>query len=282
MKAISSLTAELENYFSHRENVVLAFLFGSAAKNRHTTESDIDIAVYFRPPKGMHGLETEYVDKDEDTLWGDVEKIAENNVDFVALNRAPAALVYSVFDEGVPLSVKDESLYHHLYARASTEAEDFRGFVKDFWAIKQRSRSISEADKERLMRIIDFLETELADISHFENITKKRYLSDNDFRRNVERFIENIVNGSIDIAKILLASEKKRIPQTYRESLENLTSLEGFPADNAEMLSQNALLRNILAHEYLDLRFVKIKTFIAAAKPLYTQLAEYSKQFIIR
>jgi len=48
------------------------------------------------------------------------------------------------------------------------------------------------------------------------------------------------------------------------------------------MLSQNALPRNILAHEYLDLRFVKIKTFIAAAKPLYTQLAEYSKQFIIR
>ncbi len=245
-------------------------------------DSDIDIAVYFRPPKSMQGIETEYIDKDEDAIWRDMEILAERNVDFVVLNRAPAALVCSVFDEGVPLSIKDESLYHQLYIRASTEAEDFRGFVKDFWAIKQRSRSLSEADNDRLMRIIDFLETELADIPHFENITKKRYLSDNDFRRNVERFVENIANASIDIAKILLASEKKRIPQTYRESLGNLTSLEGFPAHSAEKLSQNALLRNILAHEYLDLRFEKIKTFISTAKPLYSQLAEYSKQFIIR
>jgi uncharacterized protein YutE (UPF0331/DUF86 family)/predicted nucleotidyltransferase len=281
MKAISFLTQELRRYFSQCENIVLAFLFGSAVKGNLTTESDIDIAVYFHPPKDMRGLETEYVDKDEEKIWRDVETITENNVDLVVLNRAPVTLVYSVFGEGVPLSVKDESLYHHLYARASTEAEDFRGFVKDFWTIKQRSRSLSEADSERLMRIIDFLETELADFSHFEDITKKRYLQDNDFRRNVERFIENIVNASIDIAKILLASEKKRIPQTYRESLENLTSLEDFPAESAEGLSQNALLRNILAHEYLDLRFEKIKTFIATAKPLYTQLAEYSKRFII-
>lgn len=160
----------------------------------------------------MRGLETGYVDNDEEKIWREVETITENTVDFVVLNRAPVTLVYSVFAEGVPLSIKDESLYHYLYARAGTEAEDFRGFVKDFWTIKQRSRSLSEADSERLMRIIDFLETELADFSHFENITKKRYLQDNDFRRNVERFIENMVNASIDIAKILLASEKKRIP----------------------------------------------------------------------
>lgn len=149
MKSISSLTAELRNYFIQRENVVLAFLFGSAAKGSLTVESDIDIAVYFRPPKGMNGIETEYIDKDEDSIWRDMEIIAERNVDFVVLNRAPAALLCSVFEEGLPLSIQDESIYHQLYIRASTEAEDFHGFVKDFWAIKQRSRSLSEADNDR-------------------------------------------------------------------------------------------------------------------------------------
>ena len=149
MKSISLLTAELQTYFSQHENVALAFLFGSAAKDSLTADSDIDIAVYFRPPKGMRGIETEYIDKDEEKIWRDMELTAGREVDFVVLNRAPAALLCSVFDEDVPLSIKDESLYHQLYIRASTEAEDFRGFVKDFWAIKQRSRSISEADNDR-------------------------------------------------------------------------------------------------------------------------------------
>jgi len=39
----------------------------------------------------------------------------------------------------------------------------------------------------------------------------------------VERWIENLVNASTDIAKILLASSKQVAPQTYRETLLHLS-----------------------------------------------------------
>ena len=195
----------------------------------------------------------------------------------VVLNRAPAALASSVVEEGEPIIIKDERLYRRFWLAVSAAAEDFRDFVTDFWHIKEHSQSLSSVDKERLMRTVDFLEAELGDGVSFKNLTRKTYETDAALRRNVERWAENIVNASIDIAKIILASEKKRLPQTYREILEELAQLENFDEGNAQVLAKFSKLRNILAHEYLDIRFNHIRDFIHEYARPYRAIVDFVK-----
>jgi hypothetical protein len=49
-------------------------------------------------------------------------------------------------------------------------------------------------ERERLIRYIDFLEDELSDFGKFAMVSWKKYQEDRDIRRNLERWIENIVN----------------------------------------------------------------------------------------
>jgi len=270
----------LSDYFAKQPDIALAFIFGSRAKGRATAESDFDIAVYFWPKTRELEWEGTADYANEDKIWLATEKIAGARVDLVVLNRAPATVAFAAIQEGEPLVVKDYALYLRFFLAISSAAEYFRDFTRDFWAIKQRSASLNEIDRERLIRTVDFLAAELADYPKFAGLTKKIYETDAAARRNLERWAENIVNASIDAAKIIMASEKKRIPQTYREILQELSLLKNFNPATAERLAQFAKLRNILAHEYLDIRFNQLKKFVAEAEPLYRELADFIKKFL--
>lgn len=270
----------LKDYFQKRSDVLMAFVFGSSAKGQETIESDFDIAVYFKP----EGREIEWEETkeypDENQIWTDVEKIVGIRTDFVVLNRAPSNLFSSVLHEGIPIIIKDRALYLRISLMISFSADYFRDFVLDFWAIKQRSSSLSEIDKEKLIKMLDFISRELNDYNKFINLDQGIYEKDSSKRRDVERWAENIVNSSIDIAKIILASGDRKIPQTYREIMQQLCFVENFDKEASEKLAEFAKLRNILAHEYLDIRFIKIKKFIIEAEPFYKKLIEFAKGFI--
>lgn len=60
-------------------------------------------------------------------------------------------------------------------------------------------------------------------------------------RRIIERWVEGICSATLDIAKLILASEKTRMPKTYEQTLYYFAELVGF--------SEFANLRNILALE---------------------------------
>lgn len=258
----------------------MAFLFGSIVKGTATSESDADLAVYFWPEGDQLEWEEDKFYKNEDEIWSGAEKIIGLRTDLLILNRAPSSVASSAIQEGMPLVIKDRALYLRFLLTISSAAEEFRDFVRDFWEIKERSRSLSKIDEERLLRAIDFLKNELEDFPEFQDLDQKTYERDSAKRRNVERWVENIVNASIDIAKILLASNKKRIPLTYREILGNLGYLKGFDSKTAAGLSDFAKLRNLLAHEYLDIRYKNIQRFIKTAEPLYKKLAKFTKQVI--
>lgn len=130
------------------------------------------------------------------------------------------------------------------------------------------------------MRIIDFIETELNDISQFSNLSYADYQKNSVVRRNVERWVENCVNASIDAAKIIIASKNQHIPQTCRETLQRLKALEGFSPETIDSLSNYTRLRNVLAHEYLDLRFNYIRCFVQEAEPQYRKFLEGVKEQI--
>ena len=86
----------------------------------------------------------------------------------------------------------------------------------------------------------------------------------------------------IDIAKILISSQRQSIPQTYRETVTRLTTLPGFHDPLVESISQNIRLRNILAHEYLDIRFKHISRFVREAPKQYRAFVVAAKEFVSR
>jgi uncharacterized protein YutE (UPF0331/DUF86 family) len=102
----------------------------------------------------------------------------------------------------------------------------------------------------------------MKEIEKFKNLTFEKYLKERDRRRNVERWVENIINALIDIGKIILASEKMKIPKTYAEVLYYLGKFAKLKENEAIKLAEFARLRNILAHEYLEVLYDKIKHFI--------------------
>ena len=270
---------QLKKYFEGKDSVLLAYLFGSKSKGTSRYFSDWDIAVYFKPYQYAE-LETERDYPEEHTIWAELENMLKTNqVDFLVLNRARPALVFSVLNSGTPLLVKDRKLYLNLLLKTHYEAVDWWRFTREFYEISERTESISEEDKSILREHTRFLENEYADLHKFEGLTKQEYIQDNDKRRNVERWVENLVMSAIDISKIILASEKREIPQTYRETMFRF-AVRCLDEDSARRFSRVAELRNILAHEYLDIKWEKIAEFIKDAPRLYLPFIEKTKGFI--
>lgn len=258
----------LKEYFRKNKDILLAFLFGSFAKGLVTKESDFDIAVYLRDPKK------------EDEIWLEVSKIIQKEVDLVCLNEAPASLVSNVFKTGIPLAIKDRKLYWELYLQKSSEAEDFLYFLRDFWRIKQKAKSLNREEQGRLLIRVDYLKEELKELDRFKSLSWENYLKDRDKRKLIERWTENILNATIDIAKMILASEKKAMPKSYEEALFDFAIFIGFDLQGAEKFAKFANLRNLLAHEYLDILYQKIQFFLKEAPDFYQKILSFLDSYL--
>ena len=134
----------------------------------------------------------------------------------------------------------------------------------------------------RLIRHLDFLENELKDYERFKSLSWENYNNDRSCRRDVERWVENIVNSSIDIAKIVLMNEGITLPDTYRAIIKNLSIISDFKELNTERLSRLVILRNVISHEYLDIRWSSIKKFILETESLYRDLLDKVRSYIER
>ena len=253
----------VKDYLTKESNVILAFWYGSGAKGVQTDESDIDLAVYLKD------------ENQEDQIWRQLTNILEDNVDLVSLNRAPATLISAVFKTGVPLVIKDRGLYWKLYLEKTMEAEDFADFAESYRRIYERSRSLTPEDKTRLSERITFLQGEIAELDRFVNLTIPEYENNKTLRREVERWTENIINALIDVSKIILAAEKYEMPKTYEEALRKFAAVAGLDEKEAEKISSFARLRNILAHEYLDILYQKIAIFLKELPPLYSKIHSF-------
>ena len=122
--------------------------------------------------------------------------------------------------------------------------------------------SLKVEEKNHLMKLLSFLETEVGDFPKFKKVDWKKYNEDRDMRRNLERWIENMVNCSIDMAKILIISEGLNMPPTYREILRSMGATSYFDESFGNEASIWAELRNIITHDYLDVSWARIRKFL--------------------
>jgi predicted nucleotidyltransferase len=103
MTAPGALSARLRAVLEAREEIVEAYLFGSAAAGSAQAHSDVDVAVYLagpRPPGSPFG----YV---ADLTAALMRALGVNRVDVVVLNEAPPLLYHRVLRGGVRILARD-------------------------------------------------------------------------------------------------------------------------------------------------------------------------------
>ena len=259
-------------------HLLFGFLFGSAAAGRLRSDSDLDVAVY-QVSGGYLEIEAARDLEREADIQVALERATGRNVDLLLLNRAPASVCAAALLSGRPILVRDRAFYTRYFLAVTAAASDFLETEREYRAVRDRSRSLSAIDRSRLERILDFIGTELLDRDRFRSVTLDQYQGDRDLRRNLDRWVEMLINAAIDTGKIVLASERRDVPFTYGQILAALEAVERF-SDLAGRLSPLAALRNVLAHEYLELRFGRVARFVASGADAVDQVARLARAWL--
>jgi len=127
---------------------------------------------------------------------------------------------------------------------------------------------LDASQRESIIRRLEFMRVEVADLAQFCEMTQEEYESDRNRRRNLERLAENLVNAALDVAKIVLAGETMPIPETYREMFLQLGQIGLLESGLAGRLAELARLRNVLAHQYLDARWEMLSRLLREGEDL--------------
>jgi predicted nucleotidyltransferase len=122
----TELVSILESYFTKRNDIAFAFLFGSAARGKIRKEGDIDIAIYFRPEKDVEWENFTKKYEGENRIALDLERLLKKEVDLVVLNRARSVLADEIVRKGKPIIIKDREMFLDFLCIVSDEAEYVR------------------------------------------------------------------------------------------------------------------------------------------------------------
>ena len=112
--SLPELTQKLTAFFSQRDVVLFAYIFGSLAKGTGGPSSDLDVAVYLK-----EDLSADQRFDSRLKLMGEISSILHaDNIDLIVLNDSPLALRYSVIYQGIILDEKDASARIHFEAKS--------------------------------------------------------------------------------------------------------------------------------------------------------------------
>ena len=136
-------------------------------------------------------------------------------------------------------------------------------------------------DESKFIPHVDYLERELLFHSQYEKeIDWKVYHSQRSKRLEIERWVETLINATLDISKMFLTIMGEEILETSREVLFRVGEHIYEKEKEAETFSELARIRNTLAHRYLDLKWNDIKRFLEIAPLLYPSFLDFIKKQI--
>ncbi|GBE01705.1 nucleotidyltransferase domain protein [bacterium BMS3Bbin06] len=119
---IDRIALEIKEYLDEREDVILAFIFGSAVEGKLTEESDIDIAVLFAHKPSSSGL-LDIIDN--------LSTITGREVDIVILNNSSPIIRMQVLKKGTLLKKKSDAIYNEFFVRTVKEYDDLKYIRKE-------------------------------------------------------------------------------------------------------------------------------------------------------
>ncbi len=105
----------------NQDGLLVAFVYGSAARNQLTANSDLDVAVQY-----SRELSTNEIISAAQHL----ERSFGREIDLVDLRNAHGALLQEILVNGTPIVMNDRSVYESLIKRMFREIEDDGRFLE--------------------------------------------------------------------------------------------------------------------------------------------------------
>lgn len=121
--AVEGLEERLRQALEAREDVLVAYLFGSAARGKAGPLSDVDVAVLLAEDGDRFARFLEVV--------GEVARVVgPERADVVLLNEAPVALAYRVLRDGRVLLCRDDGARIEHWVRTVVRYLDMEPFFR--------------------------------------------------------------------------------------------------------------------------------------------------------
>jgi len=106
-------------YFTKRDDVIFAYLFGSYAKDTQTDLSDIDIAIYMKP-------DLKYPSSDKLEIVSNLSSLLKTDrIDLVIMNQAPTSLISRILAYKIILVDKEPHKRHAFESLNMRKGFDF-------------------------------------------------------------------------------------------------------------------------------------------------------------
>ena len=252
------------------ENVLLAYLFGSVARNNTQPVSDVDVAVLFMDDS---------LEKQADTLWKIAKAlhIPEDKIDLVNIGRAGIYLKYNILSQGIKFVDKgfEGELIRELVEHYPEAKKDFDVALKAW--LKDPSIYKAVVSKR-----IDEVQKNAAIIrERYANRSVEWVLDDAIRALALERAVERIVGAMMDICRHVVSAKGLGLIETYAEYPLRLVQHQLMPKALAEKVAELIKLRNVLAHRYLEVDYTKLhKKAKEIAERVAPSFVEWVKGFL--
>jgi hypothetical protein len=112
----------LKIFFNEREEILLAFLFGSFASNRIHSSSDIDIGILFKTVPDIDAI---------NHVTEELSSILQREVDLVVLNQASPVVKMQILKKGILLYACDKKYFHHFFTETVNQYDDLKRIRKN-------------------------------------------------------------------------------------------------------------------------------------------------------
>ncbi len=122
-----TLQGQLQKYFTLRDDVVAAYLFGSQAEGRTGKLSDVDVAVL------LNGGSKKELFQKKLEIGGELGNLLKReDIDVVVLNEAPPLISHRVVKNGKLLFTRDEKARLAYEVRAVLRYLDWKPFLEKY------------------------------------------------------------------------------------------------------------------------------------------------------
>lgn len=251
----------LRKLLSEHDEVVLAYLFGSAAKEGFSGH-DVDLAVVLRCEDKLGSIAS---------LIGEVSRalnVPEDKVDILDIDRAGLHLKYAVLTKGVKL-VDKEGLEHVLTKELVDKYPAFN--LENEYFHRLWLKEDPEIDRKLLFRRLDELLRSVTmirekyigkDLSWFSADLERAYA----FERAMHRAIE----AMLGICRHIVSAKRLGLVEYYSDYPLRIAEANLMDTSIASKISVLAKLRNILIHEYTELDYERL---IKEAQSLTNEIA---------
>jgi len=113
----SEIFIRLADFFGKKSEVLLVFLFGSAASGKMAEGSDIDIGILFENQPDVYEI---------NELKSELNEIFKKGIDIADLNSASPILKMQVLKNGALVFAKDKKIYNQFYVDTINQYDDLK------------------------------------------------------------------------------------------------------------------------------------------------------------